>query len=351
MTKNMQWMGFLSSILILATLFIVWLHEPTRQVQAAAEVQTIAITEATDIYAQNCVVCHGASGEGVGVYPALSAASTMDKETLFKTIERGRFDTQMAAYSADEGGILTDAQIDNLVTLIQNGNWRQVSLRVEELGLTPPQMIVAPIPEEMLLQVSSLPDGALLSSGLTLYSENCTSCHGINGEGTTLAPALNTPEIRATDGFELARIIEQGVPGTLMAGWNNALSDIELSSLVSFLQHWDELDAMGIAIPVVEAEPIDMSPEAIAEGQRLFSITCTSCHGTSGYGSPLAPALNNSLFLSTTSDTQIHQIIAMGVPNTLMPAWGARLNDADISSIIAYMRSWEATAPIITQSR
>jgi len=351
MSDNMKWMGFLATVLILATLFIAWLREPNRQVEAATEIQTIAIIEATDLYAENCVVCHGASGEGVGVYPSLSAASTMDTETLFKTIERGRFNTQMAAFSVNEGGIFTDAQIDNFVTLIQNANWRQVSLRVDELGLTPPQMIVAPIPEETLLQVSSLPNGDLLSSGLTLYGENCTSCHGINGEGTTLAPALNTPELRATDGFELARIIEQGVPGTLMAGWNNALDDVQVGSLVTFLQRWDEIDAMGISIPVVEAEPINMSPEAIAQGERLFSITCTSCHGTSGYGSPLAPALNNSLFLSTTSDTQIHQIISMGVPGTLMPAWGARLNEADINSIIAYLRSLEATAPIITTAR
>lgn len=351
MTRNMQWMGFLATVLILVTLFTGWLREPVRQTQAAAEFQAIAIDEATDIYAENCVVCHGASGEGIGVYPALTTASTMDADTLFKTIERGRYDTQMAAYGVEEGGILSNAQVENLITLIQYGDWQSVSQRVDELGLTPPEMIVAPIPDETIALVNSLPDGESLATGLTLYAENCASCHGVNGEGTTLAPPLNTLEIQATDGFELARIIGEGVPGTLMAGWGNALSDAEINSLVSILQRWGELDALGVAIPVVEAQPLDMSPETIAQGQRLFDITCTSCHGVDGYGSPMAPALNNSLFLSSTSDTQIHQIIAMGVSNTIMPAWGSRFSDADINAIIAYLRSLESDAPIITQSR
>jgi mono/diheme cytochrome c family protein len=351
MTRNMQWMGFLSTVLIMVTLFMGGLREPFRQIQAAEDYQAVAVAEAIDIYAENCVVCHGASGEGLGVYPAITTAGTMDADTLFKTIERGRYDTQMAAYGLDEGGILTNAQVDNLVTMIQAGDWVSVSQRVDELGLTPPEMVVAPITEETLSLVNTLPDGEALGAGLTLYAENCASCHGANGEGSTLAPAVNTPETQANDGFELARIIEQGVPGTLMAGWGNALTPLEIDNLVVVLQRWNELDTLGVEIPVIEAKPLDMSPEAIALGDRLFDITCTSCHGVDGYGSPMAPALNNALFLSETSDTQIHQIIAMGVSGTIMPAWGSRFSEADINAIIAYLRSLESNAPIITQSR
>ena len=162
---------------------------------------------------------------------------------------------------------------------------------------------------------------------------------------------MNKTGPQQTDGFELARIIQEGVPSTLMAGWGNALTGEEINALVQLLQRWDEVATMGVSVPVVEAGPIDMSPDVIASGERLFNITCTSCHGVEGYGSPMAPALNNALFLTTTSDTQIHQIIAMGVPGTIMPAWSIRLNDSEINALIAYMRSWEADAPIITQTR
>ena len=61
----------------------------------------------------------------------------------------------------------------------------------------------------------------------------------------------------------------------------------------------------------------------------------------------MAPALNNQLFLSETPDAAIYQIIAGGVPDTLMPAWGSRLNDTEIQSIVAFLRSLEDTAPSI----
>ena len=48
-------------------------------------------------------------------------------------------------------------------------------------------------------------------------------------------------------------------------------------------------------------------------------------------------------------DAAIYQIIAGGVPDTLMPAWGSRLTDRDIQSLVAFLRSMEPTAPAIVQ--
>jgi mono/diheme cytochrome c family protein len=87
----------------------------------------------------------------------------------------------------------------------------------------------------------------------------------------------------------------------------------------------------------------------IAEGDRLFNIACKSCHGPDGYGSPMAPALNNHIFLAETPDAAIYQIIAGGVPESLMPAWGSRLTDQDIQSLVAFLRSMEPSAPAIVQ--
>ena len=103
----------------------------------------------------------------------------------------------------------------------------------------------------------------------------------------------------------------------------------------------------GIEFPEVEVMSIPSSPELIAEGQQLFNIACKSCHGVEGYGSPMAPALNNEIFLSKTPDAAIYQIIAGGVPDTLMPAWGSRLTDRDIQSLVAFLRSMEPSAPAI----
>jgi len=351
MTRGQSWMGFTATILLLVTLLMVMLREPALQSRAADAQLAAAVHEGTGIYLETCAVCHGAGGEGLGVYPALTASAAMDGDTLYKTIERGRYSTQMTAYGIDEGGILSQTQIEALVALIQHGDWDAVYAVAAANDLIPPQLVVAEIPDDTIAQVNMLPDGALLADGLLLYAMNCASCHGANLEGTTLAPALDNDELRATESYEIARIIEQGVPGTLMASWDAALEDREVDTLVALILRWQEVKAAGVTIPVIEAEPIDMSPEAIARGERVFDITCASCHGTDGYGSPMAPALNNALFLDNTADAQIRQIIAMGVPGTIMPAWSSRFSDAQINDVIAYLRSLAPDAPTITEAR
>jgi cbb3-type cytochrome c oxidase subunit III len=351
MNRNLRWIGFLATLLIVVTLAVTALREPQRQVVAAASQLALSIAEGTDLYAENCVVCHGAAGEGLGSYPALAEVANMDEMTLYNTIERGRYNTTMAAYGVAEGGVLQAAQVDALVNMIRFGDWPIVETRVAELGLTPPEIVVAEVSEETLTLVRDLPDGAALADAVQWYSDNCAACHGANGEGTTLAPALNSDELRTRMAdADLTRTIEQGVPGTLMAAWDAALSDAEVAGLVTLVRRWDELDSAGVAFMPVAAAPLDMSPEVIAVGEQLYHIACSSCHGAQGYGTALAPALNNQVFLAETPDAAIQQIIAQGVTGTKMPAWGGRLAEADINALVAYLRSLETNAPPIIQT-
>ena len=105
----------------------------------------------------------------------------------------------------------------------------------------------------------------------------------------------------------------------------------QIDSVVSLLYRWPDLIQAGVEFPEVEVMSIPTSPELIEVGNKLFNIACKSCHGVDGYGSPMAPALNNQIFLAETPDAAIYQITAGGVPGTLMPAWGNRL----ISGVLA----------------
>jgi cytochrome c oxidase cbb3-type subunit 3 len=349
MTSQQHNIGLIAlGILVLALAFAVW-HEDARQIEATDQHRAEAVARATVIYAENCVVCHGASGEGIGPIPALDSAALRASEAdmLYNTIARGRYTTTMGAWAVSEGGILYNYDIEDMVTLISYADWGDVYAYVEAAGLLPPQVVVAEISDDLLAQVAALPNGTALSAGLMIYAENCVACHNADGEGTALAPALNTADFRAqwTDD-DLRRIITQGVTGTLMAAWNRALSADEIETMVVFLREWDTLNQSQIALPVMVAEPAaPPSPEMIAEGQQLFFVLCKQCHGTIGQGTALAPALNNQDFLNTTPDAAIQQIIAMGVEGTVMPAWGGRLTDADIAALTAYLRSWQPTAP------
>lgn len=347
MTRTMAWIGFLATLAIALTLGLYTLLEPGRQQAAQERLRAEAIAQATDLYAENCAVCHGAAGEGIGGMPALNSDGVrgMDYESLYRVIAFGRYNTPMAAWSAEEGGILTGAQIDQLIVLLQYGDWEQVSARVTERGLAPPVAVEVEVPDDLLVQIEALPGGESLSRGLTLYAQNCSACHGVDGSGTPLAPPLDNPDLQARGADEIRRTIEEGVPGTLMAGWAETLSPAEVSDLVDLILRWDELQTAGIALPTPEPVVMPSTPEMIAAGEQLFSVACATCHGVEAYGTRMAPSLNNQGFLGETPDAAIYQIIAQGVPGTAMPAWGGRLSDEEINSLVAYLRSLEATAP------
>ncbi len=86
----------------------------------------------------------------------------------------------------------------------------------------------------------------------------------------------------------------------------------------------------------------------IGSGLQLWGLNCAACHGLNGQGVS-APALNSQEFFQGTSDEQIAGIIRGGVPGTAMPAWwneyGGPLTDQQITEVVAYIRSWEKTAP------
>ena len=116
------------------------------------------------------------------------------------------------------------------------------------------------------------------------------------------------------------------------------------------------LFALVIAFPLYKAVEGNRRNEALAAqqaalvsgGQHLWGLNCAECHGVNGQGVD-APALNSQQFLTGSTDEQIHGIIAGGVPGTEMPTWwneyGGPLTDQQIQELVAYVRSWEKTAP------
>jgi len=89
-------------------------------------------------------------------------------------------------------------------------------------------------------------------------------------------------------------------------------------------------------------------------GGQLWSLNCAECHGAMGEGVD-APALNSQEFLSSVTDQQIQGIIAGGIPGSEMPAWladyGGPLTQQQIKALVAYIRSWQATAPSVPDWR
>jgi mono/diheme cytochrome c family protein len=330
-----------------AIFWFAW-QEPGRIVSAQEQQLQSDLDEAMTLYAENCAVCHGLAGEGIGATPALDSQSLResDYDSLSKIISRGLFNTAMPAWSKEDGGSLGEYQIGELVSLIQYGNWQATQDRVVNLGLAPTVPFTSNPDEAILAILANEPGGEVLVQGVRVYAEQCVACHGPDGSGTALAPALNDPQLAAKDPAELERTILNGVPGTLMAGWENSLSEADLQAVVALITQWERVP--GGVIPAPD-RPIPVTEQSLALGAEIYTANCSICHGPEGQGTRRAPALNVQSFLTDTSDAAIQQIVALGVPGTAMPAWGDRLTEADIQALVGFMRAWEPDAPEVAE--
>ena len=88
--------------------------------------------------------------------------------------------------------------------------------------------------------------------------------------------------------------------------------------------------------------------ELASQGEEIYNANCAQCHGGEATGA-IGPALNSDQFLSAVTDLQMHQLISTGVPGTLMVAYsadfGGTFTQQQISATVAYLRSFEETAP------
>jgi mono/diheme cytochrome c family protein len=348
----------LSFLAVAAILPVYALREPQRMATAQDTLRQTFVGEASVLYAENCAVCHGANGEGIGSTPALDTdvLRAADYDFLYKIIARGLYGSAMPGWHQDEGGVFNDYQIDELIALIRYGDWNDVRQLAADRGLVPASLPVPEVPDTLLAQVSTLDgaEGAAWARGLQLYAGNCTVCHGVNGEGTDLGPALNTPELQATDSAELVRLITEGVPGTLMAGWGSALASEDITAIAAFLQNWHRLTEEGVTLTPPEPIRVDVdNPEEMAAlGERLFSTTCAACHGEEGSGG-IGPALNSQQFLTRQDDAAIYAAIVSGGkrPFSQMPSFGERLTSVELDALVSYIRAWEPTAPMVENPR
>jgi alcohol dehydrogenase (cytochrome c) len=83
-------------------------------------------------------------------------------------------------------------------------------------------------------------------SGQQLFLARCSSCHGTNGNGGELGPAITTRVPARTD-EELTALLRQGLPMAGMPAFAN-LSPAESRDLITFLRTLKPRDGLGIGI-------------------------------------------------------------------------------------------------------
>jgi cytochrome c553 len=194
--------SLLALLVFVVVLPLYAMQEPTRMDQARIQLRQRYLDDGANLYVENCAQCHGSHGEGLGTMPALSnpGLADADPDFLYKTIARASHGTTMAAWHIEEGGILNDFQIEELVTVIRFGDWAQIGELAVVKNMVP-TMPDARDPQTIMLEVSELDPHQCAACHeepaihADLFGLNCARCH------TTLAwkPALLTRHVFALD--------------------------------------------------------------------------------------------------------------------------------------------------------
>lgn len=188
----------LALLVILIALPIYGLREAARLATAQNQRRVQLVAEGTELYLANCADCHNINGSGLGVMPALNQPdrAEMDAEFLYKAIARAAHGSKMAAWHVEEGGSLSDYQIESLVTFIQYANWTEVAATAVAQNYTPPK------PATIDLVVAAQDDPHRCSAcheqpevHINQFGLDCARCHSLEA----WTPALLTRHTFALD--------------------------------------------------------------------------------------------------------------------------------------------------------
>ena len=109
--------------------------------------------------------------------------------------------------------------------------------------------------------------------------------------------------------------------------------------------------------------PVASTPESIGAGKKAYDTNCASCHGNRAQGAEKAgviisiiaeqggkqpPDLTDDKWDYGSTDGEIYTVIKKGIPPTMMAGWDGRISDAEIWSIINYVRALASNKTVAT---
>jgi mono/diheme cytochrome c family protein len=213
------------AILIVAAGFMliglaVWMVRPV-----VAQDDEFAPQRGAALYAEFCQACHGPQGEAVGSGPAFQAIS-YHADTARDVLIHGTQPDNGAAmppYAQSEGGLLTEAQIDDLIAYL--ATWGS--------GTTP----ALPEPNLRAAVVTVPHTLGDPQAGAAIYATSCYGCHGDRGQGRV---PPNFPPFRVED--NTLKLTSAGTGHPYMPGFSQEaggpLSDDDLKNLDAYLASW-----------------------------------------------------------------------------------------------------------------
>ncbi|MGH3155092.1 MAG: cytochrome bc1 complex diheme cytochrome c subunit [Streptosporangiaceae bacterium] len=168
-----------------------------------------------------------------------------------------------------------------------------------------------------------------VSQGRYLFEQSCSSCHGLDAQGTSVAPSLIGAGAAAVDFQMSTGRMPAKEQGAEMDRRPVVFSHKQIYEIASYVA------GLGGGPPIPDAAQVSSSGANVGLGQELFAANCAACHSIDGAGGALthgkyAPALTQA------TPTQIYE--AMQTGPEAMPVFGdGVVTPQDKRDIIAYV--------------
>ena len=168
-----------------------------------------------------------------------------------------------------------------------------------------------------------------VEEGKALYLEGCASCHGLNAEGTSVAPSLVGAGAAAVHFQVSTGRMPLAAPAVQIERKAPSYDEAQIAALAAYIA------ALGPGPAIPTAEDLDTTNADLAVGGELFRTNCAQCHNFAGRGAALtrgkyAPSLMDS------TPQQVYEAMLTGPQN--MPVFGdGTLSVSEKQDILKYV--------------
>jgi len=176
-----------------------------------------------------------------------------------------------------------------------------------------------------------------------LYSTNCLACHGSE---KIIGPSIsmhNPVYLSVVPKDAMRKVIAQGVPGTMMPGYSNAVGGMLTDEQIDILVDGILKSSKGQATAESNRPPYAAPPGDAQRGAVVYAQDCAQCHGNEGTGGK-AGSVVDAAYLSLVSDQYLRSVIIAGRPELGMPGYqeyvtGKPMSAEEIADVVGWLSS------------
>jgi mono/diheme cytochrome c family protein len=182
------------SLLLIPLLALVSCNPPGKPTLADKWKSPADVTGFTQLYAQNCVACHGDGNSIAGSITLKNPLylAIVSEEKLRDVIANGVPGYNMPAFAQENGGSLSDEQIDTIVKGLLA--WKDAS-----------KLPAAPLPPY------SAPLGDV-AAGKAAFAQSCAACHGSDGTSAKAGSVVDRDYLNLVSNQYLRTVTIAGRP-------------------------------------------------------------------------------------------------------------------------------------------